>query len=132
MKKMLTALAAIVLVLATAHGANRMRITFPGYDGNRETLTNFPVLVVFEDNIGGSGLNLKTNPFLDGDGLDLRFHDEGGFELPYEVEACEPGVSLHAWVKLRTLKFDGSSHVIASWGDPSDCDPKAYSTNGAV
>ena len=132
MKKVPTALAALGLMLATAHGANRMRVTFTGYTGNRDTLRDFPALVVFTNNVGGSTFDFTGTPFAN-NGHDLRFYDADGTLLDYEFDTRDPqNEILLAWVKVPVLRPDGTSYIIAEWGDANDADQLACTTNGAV
>jgi len=116
MKKMLAALAATVLIFAPAQGAHMMRVTMTGYDRqDAEILTNFPALVVFTNNVGGSAFTFQTHPFINGN--DLRFYSESGAPLDYEIDTFTPGVELLAWVKIPELKPDGTTVLYAVWGD---------------
>ena len=131
MKKMLPVFAVLGLVSANAQSAWQMSVSFPGYAGRAETLHNFPALVAFTPNVGNSGFDFKAHAFADPDGYDLRFTDKSGNPLEYEIDTHEPGVELLAWVKLLELEPDGSTFVIASWGDPG-AKQLPCTTNGAV
>ena len=131
MKKILAALAALVCTFAPAQGGNRMVISFPGYDNNVETLRDFPALVVFTNHTGGSAFTFQAHGFADPDGYDLRFTDADGAPLAYEIDTHEQDAALLAWVKIPALKPDGSTFIIASWGDPGN-GQLPCTTNGAV
>ena len=93
-----------------------MRVTFTGYDRpGAETLHNFPALVVFTNNVGGSSFTFQTHPFANGN--DLRFYGESGAPLEHEIDTHAPGAELLAWVKIPELKPDGTTVLYAVWGD---------------
>ena len=113
----------------TAHCApGRMRITFSGYAGD-ETLRNFPALITFA--------NLRDSmfaefPFTATTAYDLRFYDESGKTLDYEIDSFKPNSKLNAWVKIPELKPDGKTYITATWGDPAKTGQLPCTTNGAV
>ena len=114
MKKWIAALAALVFTLAPAQGDHQMRVTFTGYAGRTETLHNFPALVEFSD---------SSKPFYDPvNASDLRFFDGENNPLPHEIDSVANGKVL-AWVKIPELLPDGSTHVLAVWGDDPGSPP---------
>ncbi|MCL1887908.1 MAG: DUF2341 domain-containing protein, partial [Kiritimatiellaeota bacterium] len=130
MKKILPTLAVFcAAVVETAHGANHIRVSFPGYDTGGETLVDFPVLVTLANGVGGSSFDLAT---LANDGLDLRFYDAGKNEIAYEIDTHKPGEALLVWVKVPALTSDGQAFVTAKWGNPLDDERRPCTTNGAV
>ena len=96
-----------------------MRIAFTGYTGRTEALRNFPVLVEFSDNVGGSDFTFNSMPFADPDAFDLRFQDESGLALDYEIDTYIPDERLLVWVKVPLLQPYGTSFITATWGDSS-------------
>lgn len=106
----------------------RMPISFPGYTPG-ETLTNFPVLVVFSNNIQNSGFSYGQ--FASTNGLDLRFSDASGTnELCYEIEKWATNGPSYIWVRIPELNAGQS--VLAYWGNTGATGQQAYCTNGAV
>jgi len=107
---------------------SRMKVSFPGYD-RPETLTNFPVLLVLSNNVGGSGFDYGG--FLSTNGYDLRFRDgPEDKELNYEVERWDPGGSSYVWVQVPQLS--SNSFIRATWGDAADSGQLSCTTNGAT
>ena len=119
---------------AVAQNAYTMRITFDGYNRvGANVLTNFPALVVFTNNVGGSSFSFSSQPFADQqNAYDLRFYDEANNLLDYEIDTYTPGVELWAWVKVLKIKPDGSTFIRAVWGDPDDAEQQPSTANGAV
>jgi hypothetical protein len=119
---------------SSARGAGyTMPISFSGYSGRSETLTNFPVLVVLSNNVGGSGLNFASQPFLSTNGWDLRFRDAlDTTNLNYEVESWSTNGPCYVWVQVPRLTGDGTASVSARWGDSADSNQLACTTNGAT
>jgi len=102
-----------------------MMITFSGYD-RATVLTNFPVLVVLNDNIEG----FSYTHFGSANGTDLRFEDKSGTEVPYEIESWNPQGSSYIWVQVPELA-SAETFIIARWGNGDALQP-AYTTNGAT
>ena len=125
---------ALQVALATANAqqdAYQMSISFPGYSGQRETLQNFPMLVVLTNNVGGSTFDLDVFPFANPDGWDLRFYDATNTELQYEFDTFDPANnSVLAWVLLPELDPGGTT-IRAGWGDQAK-GRQASTRNGAV
>jgi hypothetical protein len=112
----------------------QMKIAFAGYT-NRTTLTNFPVLVVLSNNIGGaSGFNF--NGFVTTNGYDLRFVSSLGDpgSLNYEIESWDTnaGQASYVWVQVPTIPSNGTGSIYAKWGDTSASNQLACTTNGAT
>ena len=128
MKTLIIILAAFAASFSNTQGAWQMRVGFPGYENRGEILEYFPARVTFAE---GGGFSFGTHQFADADCYDLRFYDSAGTELPYEIDSHDPGVELNVWVQVPTIKPDGSSFVIATWGDVSN-GQMIYTTNGAV
>ncbi|MEI6970948.1 MAG: LamG domain-containing protein [bacterium] len=110
----------------------RMRISFPAYSGQSETLTNFPVLVVLSNNVGNSGFDFSA--FDTGSGHDLRFvtNLDDTASLDYEIESWNTNAdgASYVWVRMPILPPDGNGYVWAKWGD--DTTQLPCTTNGSV
>jgi len=90
--------------------ARRMQISFSNYAGGT-TLTNFPVLVKFQD--GVNGFNYAD---MRADGTDLRFTDSDGVtELNYEIEEWDTSGTSFVWVCVP--EFDAAASIYAYWGN---------------
>jgi len=132
------AAAAIVLgvwIAAAAEAATpRMRITLAGYTGRTSALTNFPVLVVLSNNVGGSGFTFDS--FATADGTDLRFVTNltDVTSLDYEIDSwnTNAGQASYVWVRAPTIPADGSGSFWMKWGDSTDSNRLACTTNGTV
>ena len=105
----------------------RMKVSFSGYN-RPETLTNFPVLVVLSNNVGGAGFmysNCVSNT-----GGDLRFANSNETtELNYEMEKWNTNGASYVWVQVPTLAST-SDFIYAYWGCSTST--PAYTTNGAT
>jgi hypothetical protein len=117
------------VVFATAGCPFKMPVSFNGYTRS-ESLTNFPVMVIFSNNVGGSGFNYgqMASP----DGCDLRFTtSDEATNVNYEIERWTTnGVSI-VWVQVPLLTNNAS--IRASWGDPDLASaPATCTTNGAT
>jgi hypothetical protein len=98
----------------------KMPVTFSGYTGRSETLTNFPVLVVLSNNVGNSGLDFASQPFLSTNGWDLRFRDTADTtNLNYEIESWNTNGPCYVWVQVPLLPADGTGSILVKWGDES-------------
>ena len=122
-------------VSAAVGGEWKMKITFGAYNNRTETLTNFPVLVVFSNEMTSSGaaFNFADQAFAKTNGYDLRFWsgDEVS-ELPYEIERWTNAASPSAFVWVRVPSIATNTDFIwAKWGDTNK-GQQAYTTNGAV
>jgi hypothetical protein len=104
-----------------------MKMTFVGYN-RPETLTNFPVLVVFNSNLA----NFTYGQFASPKGWDLRFSDSTQTnELKYEIESWNTNGNSCAWVQVP--QFSSNCNICAFWGNPGATSaPAVYSTNGAA
>ena len=109
---------------------------FAGYTNRAETLTNFPVLVVLSNNVGGSGFSFANQPFVSVNGWDLRFKnnlaDTGSATLNYEIDSWNTNGTCSVWVQVPTIPGNGSGAIWATWGDSSDAAQLACTTNGAT
>jgi len=132
MKRIFTGLF-VALATTLANAQYEMRVTFDGYTGS-ETLSDFPALVVFTNNVGNSGFNFATHGFADPNAYDLRFYDAANNELDYEIDTYTPGALLLAWVKvphIEPVQPGPASFINARWGDINNTQ-QPYTTNGAV
>jgi hypothetical protein len=102
----------------TSGYARKRTITFPAVAG---TLTNFPALVKFE---AGEYVGLEN-----AQGGDLRFVDEAGAELSYEVEAWNTGGTSVAWVRVPLLT--NGAAIRAYWGKAGASAPP-YTADGST
>jgi hypothetical protein len=111
----------------------QMSISFTGYVGRAESLTNFPVLVVLSNNVGGSGFNYASMPFQTTNGTDLRIRDAlDTTDLNYEIEVWNTNGPSLVWVQVPTLPADGTGSILAKWGDATYVTRLSCTTNGAV
>ena len=125
----LTILLLLLFLALSAHAESKMKITFSGYTKN-ETLTNFPVLVTFSNNVGNSGLDYST--FLNTSGYDLRFWNSNETqELNYEIEEWNTNSNSYVWVQVPLL-VDSNTYIWAKWANFSETNQEAYTTNGAT
>ena len=119
-----------------AEGAPRqMQIAFAGYTNRTEVLTNFPVLVVFSNNVGGSS-GFTFADFATTNGYDLRFYTNStdtGAGLNYEIESwnTNAGKASYVWVQVPTIPTNGSGAIWAKWGDAASSQLPC-TTNGAT
>ncbi|MDD4870920.1 MAG: DUF2341 domain-containing protein, partial [Kiritimatiellae bacterium] len=103
----------------------KMKVTFSGYD-KAETLTNFPALVTFSENLPG----FLYSQFQAG-ATDLRFVDEGETsELNYEIDSWDTNGSSYVWVQVPELAINTS--IWAYWGNPGATVAPACTTNGST
>jgi hypothetical protein len=104
----------------------KMPITFSGYTRS-ETLTNFPVMVVFSNGVP-SGFSYAD--FLSNTNRDLRFSDvSGNTELYYEIDTWNTNGASYVWVQVPALA--NNTTIYAYWGMLDQSAP-AYTTNGAT
>jgi hypothetical protein len=115
----------LLTVQAGLAGGYQLPITFGGYTNRSEVLTNFPVLVVLSNNVGGSGFNFAALPFLSTNGWDLRFKtnllDTGVATLNYEIESWNPDSASYIWVRVPVIPTNGSGKIWATWGNVGGC-----------
>ena len=112
-----------------------MPITFSGYTNRTEVLTNFPVLVVFSNEVGSSGFSFSNHPFVTTNGYDLRFYTnttDTGSGLNYEIESWNTNAASYVWVQVPLIPTNGMGLIYARWGDPAASNQLACTTNGAV
>jgi len=118
--------ASFVPPISNSGWARRMAITFSGYD-RTETLTNFPMMVKFSDGLSN---HFYYNDMLSPDDAgDLRFMDENGTELFYDIEKWDTSDSSIVWVRLPELSTE-NNRIYALWGNPAYTNPPAYTLNG--
>ena len=99
-----------IVVVNVNEFSHKLRMTFPGYDGN-ETLKDFPFLVRLGPEIG----NFSLRGFNSDLGADLRFYDDKANELLYEIDEWKVDSSeMLAWVRAPELTKD--LNVTAYWG----------------
>ncbi|NLB55354.1 MAG: hypothetical protein GX811_06235, partial [Lentisphaerae bacterium] len=104
-----------------------MEIGFSGYN-KEETLTNFPVLLVFEERVNRPGFNYSD--FLSPPYDDLRFSsDDKITQLAFEVESWDPEGKSFVWVKILELTQD--TKIYAFWGQ-EDVETPPCTTDGSV
>jgi hypothetical protein len=126
-------LLAVLVPSPVSAGGYRMPVTFAGYINRTEVLTNFPVLIVLSNNVGGSGLNFSTQPFLSTNGWDLRIRNSGdSANLDYEIETWNTNGPCYVWVRAPTVATDGSTAILVRWGDSENTNRLPCTTNGAV
>ncbi len=120
-----TAAATTIAEIDPIGGADhRMRITFASYTG--DTLTNFPVLVVFSN-----GLHGFSYADCEAGGTDLRFTGgDGVTPVNYEIENWGSG-SDRSYVWVQVPEFTGSSVIWAYWGSEKPYHA-ASQTDGSV
>lgn len=121
--------ATVSIVVAAGPVPKKMKITFAGYDKS-EPLTNFPALVVFSDNVAGSGF--AYSQVVSSKGWDLRFNDQSGeTNLNYEIESWNTNGSSYMWVQVPAMT--NGSWIWATWGDVGVTSaPAVCTTNGAT
>ena len=107
--------------------SHRLDFDFSGYTGG-ETLNDFPVFIKFNSSI--SKFSLKS--FASSDLNDLRFYDNQGTELSYEIENIDPQFNqFSVWVQVPEL--NATNTISAYWGNPgySSITP-TYTVNGST
>lgn len=99
-------------------------LTVEGYDANRVPLTNFPMLVrISEDRIA----NFRYS-YVSQNGYGLRFTDDLGRVLPFEVDTWNPEGESLVWVKVPyftqgakiNMLWDQSANSAAPGNNASD------------
>lgn len=123
--------AAILVTIGFCHSealdpnsfTRRMPITFSGYSGEA-SLTNFPVLVKFSEGI----TEFSYDDFSAG-GTNLRFADNSGQALDYEIDNWDTDGTSTVWVRVPSLT--ANAVVWAYWGGTL-ANHAPSTTNGAV
>jgi autotransporter-associated beta strand protein len=106
---------------------SRMKIPFSGYN-REETLTNFPALVVLNENLP----NFRYRTFATTNGTDLRFlAADAVTPLDHEIELWNTSSNSYVWVRIPQLSTN-NSYVWACWGDPEVTNQLPCVTNGAT
>ena len=92
-------------VLDTSQFLCHDTITFSGYTGGSEVLTDFPVLVKMSPDI------IEGFRYYDcaADGSDLRFADASGNVLDHEIDTWDTTGISFAWVRLPSLSGTGTA-----------------------
>ena len=103
-------LASALLLPAVSPAANTFTMTVNGYDANRSTLQNFPVLVRISESIAGFDYEDVA-----ADQSNLLFRDSEGNELPYDVEKWDAAGTSLVWVRVPSLA-QGTT-ITAEFGD---------------
>ena len=102
-------------------------ITVSGYDANRTTLANFPVLV----RISETGINGFSYSAMQSDGKDLAFTStDGATTYPHEIDTWNTSGESLVWVLLPSMA-NGTTFRM-NWGDPSITAAPAYTTSGQM
>ncbi len=102
-------------------------ITVSGYDANRTTLANFPVLV----RISETGINGFAYSAMQSDGKDLAFTStDGATTYPHEIDTWDTAGESLVWVLLPSME-NGTTFRM-NWGDPSLAAAPAYTTSGQM
>ena len=107
----------------------KMKTTFAGYS-KAETLTNFPMLVVFGTNLSRNGFSYSQ--LASSNGWDLVFMDSGGKQaLNYEIEKWNTNGESYVWVQVPEL--NSSSYIWTYWGNTNlALIPQPSLSNGSV
>ena len=101
----------------------RMPITFSGYSG-ATPIANFPVLIKLSEGIAG----FSYEKFSQG-GTNLRFADNSGQALDYEIDTWNSNGTSTAWVRIPELT--AGTKIYAYWGATFTEHAPSHS-NGAV
>ncbi|MFZ4398008.1 MAG: DUF2341 domain-containing protein, partial [Kiritimatiellia bacterium] len=113
---------------------SQMKITFGGYTNPSEVLTNFPVLVVFSNNVGGSS-SFDYSHSCSSSGYDLRFatnSTDRTNSINYEIESWNPFGTSYVWVHVPTISTNGQGAIWANWGNTNASSQLACTTNRLV
>jgi len=102
-----------------------MVIAFTGFT-NEVALSNFPALVVLSNGTAGifDYSQIQSPPY-----HDLRFCDELGTELSYEIDSWAPGDESYVWVKVPLLVK--GAYITCFWSQAGVALP-GYSTDGST
>jgi len=90
-------------------------------------LRNFPALIILNSQIQGFGYD----QFASIDGGDLRFSDEYGSELKFEIEKWDAQGNSYIWVQVPSVK-DQNSYIWAYWDNSEETILPSYTTDGSV
>lgn len=105
----------------------RMRATFAGYNKD-VALTNFPVLIALNEDI----TDFRYSQFASPNGYDLRVYDASFTNaLAYEIESWKTNGTSSVWVRVPCLS-SSDDHVWICWGDATQTNRPAYTTNGVA
>jgi hypothetical protein len=97
---------------------------------NGTTLTDWNMLVrLSETDSNGTGNRGFRYAQARSNGGDLRFLDQSGSELKYEIAKWNPSGESHVWVNLPALKSD--ANITMYWGNPNAGLP-TYANDGSV
>ena len=125
-------------------GSNVQTVTLTVYDysdwqyalpitsdlSNGTTLTDWNMLVrLSETDTNGTGNRGFRYAQARANGGDLRFIDQSGSELKYEIAKWNPTGESHVWVNIPTLKSD--ANITMYWGNPNAGLP-TYANDGSV
>ena len=125
-------------------GSNVKTVTFSVYDysdwqyalpittdlSNGTTLTDWNMLVrLSETDSNGTGNRGFRYSQASSNGGDLRFLDNSGSELKYEIANWNSSGESHVWVNIPTLKSD--ANITMYWGNPNAGLP-TYANDGSV
>jgi hypothetical protein len=125
-------------------GSNVQTVTLSVYDysdwqyalpitsdlSNGTTLTDWNMLVrLSETDTNGTGNRGFRYSQVRSNGGDLRFIDNSGSELKYEIARWNPAGESHVWVNIPTLKSD--ANITMYWGNPNAGLP-TYANDGSV
>ncbi len=102
-----------------------LAIRLAGYERGT-ALTNFPALVRLGAHVDG----FDYDQFAVNGGGDLRFADEAGRALNYEIDSWNPAGTSIVWVQVPEVRGTGTL-VRAYWGHPA-AQPPPCTTNGAT
>ena len=102
-------------------------LTVVGYDANRATLANFPVLV----RISKTRITGFSYSQLQSDGKDLAFTStDGETTYPHEIDTWDTDGESLVWVLLPSMKYSTTFRM--NWGDDSITAAPAYTTSGQM
>ena len=110
--------------MSYASWACHMALNAAGYTEG-ETLHDFPALVRLGPHVPGFSYGA-----FGGTWYSLRFTDDLGRRLPYEMQAWNTGGASYAWVRVRDLT--NSARLHAWWGNPAATQPPVYALDGSV
>ena len=126
-------IAGCLLIACSARAEKIVTITFTN-DVRVGTETDFPLLVKLGPDIADFDYNDFLRPE---DGYDLRFwtDEEKTTQLYYEIDTWNTNLTYNSgksyvWVRVPSLTAAGS--IVATWANPADQNPNAYSAAGAV
>ncbi len=106
-----------------------MEIELDGYTGRSSSLTNFPVLCVFSNNMAAG---FSYDQFARADGYDLRFSStaDGADSLNYEIDEWDTSGVSYVWVQVPELS-NTTTKIYAFWGNAAAGTP-ACATDGST